>query len=134
MGITGAKLKLPAYFTSEAHSLVKSLLQRDPTKRLGYGPSGFDQVKKHPFFRTINWKKLENLEIPSPFKPIVTGADCVNNFDKEYTDQPALDTPCGTPDIMDSPLGKKLAAANAAAATGNTNEQSANELNLDPFQ
>jgi p70 ribosomal S6 kinase len=139
--ITVAKLKLPAYLTSEAHSLIKSLLQRDPTKRLGYGPSGFDQVKKHPFFRTINWKKLENLEIPSPFKPIVTGADCVNNFDKEYTDQPALDTPCGTPDIMDSPLGKKLAAANAAAAAagggdgnGGVSAMSADGPGLDPFQ
>ena len=95
--ITEAKLKLPMYLTSEAHSLIKALLQRDPSKRLGYGPSGFEQVKKHPFFKTVNWKKLEKREVPSPFKPVVNGTDCVNNFDKEYTDQPALDSPCGTP-------------------------------------
>ena len=105
--ITHDKVKLPAYLTSEAHSLIKALLQRDPAKRLGYGPNGLDQVKKHPFFKTINWKKLENLEIPSPFKPVVNGMDCVSNFDKEYTDQPALDTPCGTPD-MQSPVAIKV--------------------------
>ena len=105
--ITQDKLKLPKYLTSEAHSLIKALLQRDPSKRLGYGPSGFDQVKKHPFFKTINWKKLENLEIQSPFKPVVSGVDCVNNFDKEYTDQEPLDTPCGTPDLQ-SPVLKAV--------------------------
>ncbi len=123
--ITEAKLKLPAYLTSEAHSLIKALLQRDPKKRLGYGPAGVEQVKKHPFFRTINWKKLENLDIPSPFKPVVTGVACINNFDKEYTDQPALDSPCGTPDA-NSPLMKINKAQNGADNSGHFQE--------DPFK
>lgn len=29
------------------------------------------QIKKHPFFKTINWVKLGNREIPSKFKPEV---------------------------------------------------------------
>ncbi|QDZ22986.1 serine/threonine-protein kinase [Chloropicon primus] len=106
--ITRDKIKLPKYLTSEAHSLIKALLQRDPSKRLGYGPSGFEQIKKHPFFKTIHWKKLENLEIPSPFKPVVSGVDCVNNFDKEYTELPPLDSPCGTPDVQSPALKAAL--------------------------
>lgn len=100
--ILSEKVKLPMHVTSEAHSFIKGLLQRDPTKRLGYGPSGFNNIKKHPFFKTINWKKLENMELQSPFKPLVNGVECINNFDKEYTDQPVLDSPCGTPDIKSS--------------------------------
>eukprot|EP00887_Chlorella_sp_A99_P003629 scaffold7.g3629.t1 len=38
--ITAAKFKLPPYLSTEAHSLVKGLLQKDPTRRLGYGPTG----------------------------------------------------------------------------------------------
>jgi len=126
--ITEAKLKLPAYLTSEAHSLIKALLQRDPKKRLGYGPSGFEQVKKHPFFRSINWKKLENLDIPSPFKPVVTGVACVNNFDKEYTDQPALDSPCGTPDVKNSPMMK------IARKEGENGTDDSGHFHEDPFK
>ena len=100
--ITSEKIKLPTYLTSEANSLLKGLLQKDPKKRLGYGPGGPESIKRHPFLRPINWRKLANVEIPSPFKPMVSGVDCVNNFDKEFTEQPVLDTPCGTPEMKHS--------------------------------
>ncbi|KAG8379054.1 hypothetical protein BUALT_Bualt07G0048400 [Buddleja alternifolia] len=38
--IINEKLKLPPRLTSEAHSLLKELLQKDPLKRLGSGPRG----------------------------------------------------------------------------------------------
>jgi len=85
-------------------------------------------VKKHPFFRSINWKKLENLDIPSPFKPVVTGVACVNNFDKEYTDQPALDSPCGTPDVKNSPMMK------IARKEGENGADDSGHFHEDPFK
>ena len=96
--ITTEKIKFPKHLTQEAVSLLKGLLQREPAKRLGYGPSGGDEVKRHKFFKGINWRQLERCELSSPFKPTVDGADCVQNFDKEYTGQPVNITPSGTPD------------------------------------
>ena len=34
------------------------MLTKDPKKRLGGGPTDAEEVKKHPFFRSIDWKKL----------------------------------------------------------------------------
>src|ERR1700722_14428241 len=30
---------------------------------------GIRKIKNHPFFKGINWHALENLKVPSPFKP-----------------------------------------------------------------
>ncbi|KAM1335666.1 hypothetical protein ACFX15_039442 [Malus domestica] len=59
------KVKLPSYLTSEDHSLLKGLLQKDPSQRLGNGPNGGDNVKSHKWFRSINWKKLEARAVTS---------------------------------------------------------------------
>jgi len=62
-------LTFPKYFSDEARSLLKGLLDRNPKKRLGSGPTGVEDIKKHPFFRLIDWNKLENKEIEPPFRP-----------------------------------------------------------------
>mmetsp|Transcript_22199 Transcript_22199/g.48473 ORF Transcript_22199/g.48473 Transcript_22199/m.48473 type:complete len:514 (+) Transcript_22199:245-1786(+) len=95
--IVQAKAKYPKFLSSDALSLLKGLLTRDPTKRLGSGSNGSEAIKRHPFFKSINWAKLERREIESKFKPSVTGNSCVENFDKIWTDQLPEDSPCGTP-------------------------------------
>jgi hypothetical protein len=94
--------------TTESHSFIKSvitiyrkvkfifqLLNRDETARLGSGPDGISQIKAHPFFKKINWKKLGNFEIEPPFKPTVErGQLDTSNFDAEYTDVGVVHTPC----------------------------------------
>lgn len=66
-------LLLCAEFLSvDAQSLLKGLLTRDPAKRLGAGPHGSEAVKRHPWFKSINWAKLEARQIESKFKPTVT--------------------------------------------------------------
>ncbi|KAM1377502.1 hypothetical protein ACFX11_039252 [Malus domestica] len=91
------KVKLPSYLTSEAHSLLKGLLQKDPSQRLGNGPNGGDNVKSHKWFRSINWKKLEAREVLPKFKPDVSGKDCTANFDRCWTTMPLEDSPAPTP-------------------------------------
>lgn len=95
--IVSSKVKYPKFLSSEAQNLLKGLLTRDPTKRLGHGVSGSEAVKRHPFFRSINWAKLEKREVESKFRPIVGDSKDTNNFDKLWTDQPPEDSPCGTP-------------------------------------
>ena len=59
----------------EAASLLRALLQREAPKRLGYGPQGSDNVKAHPFFRSVSWSRLMARQMPSPFRPSVNHVD-----------------------------------------------------------
>ncbi|KAL3639541.1 hypothetical protein CASFOL_017448 [Castilleja foliolosa] len=95
--IINEKLKLPPRLTSEAHSLLKGLLHKDPSKRLGSGSKGTEEIKSHKWFRTVNWKKLEARELQTKFKPDVSGKDCTANFDKCWTTMPLDDSPASTP-------------------------------------
>ncbi|XP_038687797.1 serine/threonine-protein kinase AtPK2/AtPK19-like [Tripterygium wilfordii] len=91
------KVKLPPYLSSEAHSLLKGLLQKEPPRRLGSGPSGGDEIKSHKWFRSINWIKLEARELQPKFMPDVSGKDCTENFDRCWTTMPPHDSPAPTP-------------------------------------
>ena len=95
--ITAGTFKVPTFLSRPAASLIRGLLQRDPTKRLGYGPDGSAKVKAHPFFKLIDWKRLAARDVPSPFQPTVAGLESVENFDKIWTNLPPHDSPCITP-------------------------------------
>lgn len=98
------KIKLPAFLTSEAHSLLKELLQKDASKRLGSGPNGGEEIKRHKWFKPINWKKLEAREIQPSFRPEVAGQQCIANFDKCWTDMSLLDSPAASPTSNGNPF------------------------------
>ncbi|GLD93235.1 hypothetical protein PINS_up001827 [Pythium insidiosum] len=55
--ILTAKLQLPKWLSADAHSLLKALLERNVSKRLGCGKStmftvrGVQAIKSHPFFK-----------------------------------------------------------------------------------
>lgn len=112
------KVKLPPFLTSEAHSLLKGLLQKDPSARLGSGPNGDNQIKSHKWFRSINWKKLEARELEPKFKPDVSGKDCTANFDQCWTAMPADDSPAPTPTAGDHFQGYTYVAPNPWLSSG----------------
>ena len=95
--ITSAKLKIPNYLSTEASNLLKGLLTKEASKRLGFGPTGSADVMKHAFYKGVDWKKLEARDVLSPFKPTIRTIDSVENFDKIWTDLPVQDSPCTTP-------------------------------------
>ncbi|KHN18506.1 Serine/threonine-protein kinase AtPK2/AtPK19 [Glycine soja] len=106
------KVKLPPFLTSEAHSLLNGLLQKDPSTRLGNGPNGDGHIKSHKWFRSINWKKLEARELEPKFKPDVSAKDCTSNFDQCWTAMPADDSPAPTPTAGDHFQGYTYVAPN----------------------
>jgi serine/threonine protein kinase len=70
--ILSSPLKLPQYMSATVKDLLKNLLQRDPSQRLGSGEVGSESVKMHPWFRTVDWAKLEKRELIPPFRPHIT--------------------------------------------------------------
>uniref|UniRef100_A0A4W5MJ77 G protein-coupled receptor kinase n=1 Tax=Hucho hucho TaxID=62062 RepID=A0A4W5MJ77_9TELE len=56
-------------FNNETKDFCRLLLNKDPRHRLGCQGSGVYGVKSHPFFRTINFRRLEAGVIEPPFKP-----------------------------------------------------------------
>ena len=48
-------IAMKPYFTENAQSLLKVLLERDPKKRIGYSEEDAEELKRHPFFEEINW-------------------------------------------------------------------------------
>ena len=86
--ITKAELRFPKKFkvSDEAKDLLSRLLKKDPKERIGIN-SGFEEIKKHPFFKDMDFKALEEKKIEPPFKPVLEGSFDVRNFDEEFTSE-----------------------------------------------
>jgi serine/threonine-protein kinase Psk1 len=84
--ILKGKLQIPYYLGPDAKDLLTRLLRKEPNKRLGGNmPKDLQTIKKHRFFRKIDWKKLERREIEPPIKPLITDPALAENFDVEFT-------------------------------------------------
>jgi len=78
-----APLQIPDIFSNDAKDLISKLLERDPNQRLK-DPS---QIKKHPFFKNIDFEKLAKKEITPPFIPNVQSPEDVGNIDAEFLEE-----------------------------------------------
>lgn len=61
-------LTLPSILTEEAKDLLKCLLQRNPQRRLG-SDTDADGIKRHKFFKGINWDDVYNKRYRAPNVP-----------------------------------------------------------------
>ncbi|XP_035465837.1 ribosomal protein S6 kinase alpha-5 isoform X3 [Scophthalmus maximus] len=84
-----------------AKDLVQRLLIKDPKKRLGSGPNGAANVKKHPFYQKINWEDLAAKKVPAPFKPVIRDELDVSNFADEFTEMDPTYSPAALPQNCD---------------------------------
>ncbi|NXL44639.1 KS6A2 kinase, partial [Podilymbus podiceps] len=91
--ILKAKLGMPQFLSVEAQSLLRALFKRNPSNRLGAGFDGVEEIKRHPFFVTIDWNKLYRKEIKPPFKPAVGRPEDTFHFDPEFTSRTPTDSP-----------------------------------------
>uniref|UniRef100_A0A7N6BKC0 Ribosomal protein S6 kinase n=1 Tax=Anabas testudineus TaxID=64144 RepID=A0A7N6BKC0_ANATE len=91
--ILKCKLNLPPYLTQEARDLLKRLLKRNASSRLGAGAGDATEVQAHPFFRHINWEDLLARKVEPPFKPFLQSAEDVSQFDSKFTSQTPVDSP-----------------------------------------
>ncbi|KAG8531663.1 uncharacterized protein KY384_003294 [Bacidia gigantensis] len=80
----------PEIVPPAAKDLLIQLLDRNPAMRLGAkGPS---EIKAHPFFQAIDWRKLLQRRYDPTFKPNVTDALDTANFDREFTSEAPTDS------------------------------------------
>ncbi|KAJ9049278.1 Serine/threonine-protein kinase [Entomophthora muscae] len=83
-------LTFPDDMSVRARSLLRGLLNRDPSQRLGN--RGAAEIKAHPFFAEIDWGKLLARRYQPPFKPKVASASDTSNFDDEFTGEAPQDS------------------------------------------
>jgi len=55
--------------SSEARDLIVKLLDRNVETRLGCGPQGAEELKRHPFFRSLNWKAVLKKKLKPALMP-----------------------------------------------------------------
>jgi len=79
------KIKFPRNVINEdGKHFVKGLLNRNPKNRLG-SQRDTQELKEHPFFKTIDWNALELKQVTPPFIPEVESDESVAHFDPEFT-------------------------------------------------
>lgn len=88
---------MPAYFSEEAKDLLSKLLVRNPSKRLGC--QGSEEIKKHPFFQSVNWEDMLLLKERPPIVPPNT----LHNFARVYLNEPVMETPLENPKYLNDP-------------------------------
>lgn len=91
--ILKGKLNLPPYLTPDARDLIRKLLKRQVSARLGSGPEDAEALKHHPFFRLMNWPEVVARKLEPPFKPALVSEDDVSQFDTKFTKQTPIDSP-----------------------------------------
>ncbi|KAG9397177.1 Protein kinase domain [Carpediemonas membranifera] len=78
-------------FDSDTRSLVRHLLQKNKSQRLGNLHGGAQDVKQHRFFDGVNWDAIFQRRTDGPIIPKVKGADDTSNFEDYSEDDDLLD-------------------------------------------
>lgn len=76
---------------THAYDICQRFLDRNPETRLG--SASFEDICNHPWFASIDWEKLFNKQVVPPFKPVVKGAEDVENVDSEFLQELPTVTP-----------------------------------------
>ena len=77
------KTYIPEKVGKTARDLIEKLFVNDPKKRLGYNSA--DEVKKHPFFKGIDFDKVLKKEYKPPFIPKLKDDTDLRYFDDSFT-------------------------------------------------
>lgn len=69
--ILKGKISLPAYLTPDARDLIRRLMKRQVSQRLGSGANDAVPIKNHQFFKHVNWDDVFERRLEPPIKPLL---------------------------------------------------------------
>ncbi|XP_049297766.1 ribosomal protein S6 kinase beta-2 isoform X1 [Anopheles funestus] len=87
------KLNIPGYLTPDSRDLIRRLMKRQVSQRLGSGPTDGQAVRAHPFFKNVNWDDVVKRRLDPPIKPVLASEDDVSQFDTKFTKEIPVDSP-----------------------------------------
>lgn len=79
--IVNGRLMFPRNFDPDCKDMIKQLLNRDPSSRLGNLRGGYDEVKSHRWFNDFDMDAMMKKTLKAPWKPAVKGITDTSNFD-----------------------------------------------------
>lgn len=79
----------PGCPTKKGFMLLEKLMTLDPAERI----SDAQSIKRHPFFKPMEWEKLRLKKVKVPFQISVKGDHDLSNFDLEMKSKPVLTVP-----------------------------------------
>ena len=78
--ILRAPFTFPLDMSSALRNLIQSLLMPNESDRLGYGLSGFNNIKNHEFFNNLDWDLLAQKRVRPPIIPGILGRTVFDVF------------------------------------------------------
>lgn len=96
--ILAGRIEFPKHFDPLAKDLVRKLLTADRTKRFGCLKDGAEDIKRHKWFKPIDWNKCYNRKLKPPYVPSYKAANDTGNFDKYPDSPPQAATPLSAED------------------------------------
>ncbi|XP_022916965.1 cAMP-dependent protein kinase catalytic subunit 3 [Onthophagus taurus] len=80
--ILSGKIEWVRHMDPVAKDLIKKLLVQDRTKRLGNMKSGADDIKRHRWFKGIDWQDVIMRKLKPPIVPKISNDGDTSNFDE----------------------------------------------------
>ncbi|KAM9455194.1 cAMP-dependent protein kinase catalytic subunit PRKX [Clarias gariepinus] len=97
--ILAGKLEFPRHLDFYVKDLIKKFLVIDRARRLGNMKNGADDVKKHRWFKTIDWDAVPNRKLKPPIIPKVSHEGDTSNFEAYPEDEWKKETPVSPKDL-----------------------------------
>jgi len=79
--ILNGHVMFPRSFSKGAKDLVKKLLNKKPTRRLGWVNGRTGRIKEQIWFNTFSWKRLYTREMEAPIVPVIDSNKDLSNFE-----------------------------------------------------
>uniref|UniRef100_A0A0G4G069 Protein kinase domain-containing protein n=1 Tax=Chromera velia CCMP2878 TaxID=1169474 RepID=A0A0G4G069_9ALVE len=80
--VLAGRIDFPKHIDVKPKDLIKRLLTHDLTKRYGCLKNGADDIKKHKWFKGVDWDVVYQRGMAPPFKPSVRSLDDTSQFDR----------------------------------------------------
>ena len=79
--ILAVRYTVPQQFSKEVRDIIKKLLVANAAKRLGTLKGGPSDVKKHPWFKALDWEALKSKGLRAPYVPKLKSIEDTSCFD-----------------------------------------------------